>query len=358
MLSRARWTDALLAAGFTAVTPMIIPGSIEDLLGFDVILARAGAAPATDEDLDATLRAHLRDRLPAYMVPASITVIDRIPLSANGKIDRRALVPASAGPGTAASLATDRLQQAVGEVVAEVMQLDHVDPYRSLFELGASSLTLVSLQRLIGEQLGRTLPLQRIFEGPTVAEFAAAIADGQATTSPLVSFGIRREGDERPKLLMMPGIFASVLPTRNGRRGGTGTGCRIGAVAGPGRRGNPDRQHRGSGRLRDRPPARVRAASALPDRRPLLRRPRRARPRPSPARRRRPSTTAGARRHGANLRRFCRPAKRRTGLHRHDFAGLRRCMAARWRHHAMGPARRKRFATQRRRCSRPDCSAR
>ncbi len=208
LLSRARWTELLLAAGFTAVTPLIVPGSIEDLLGFDVILARAGAAPVTDEKLETGLRAQLRDRLPAYMIPAAITVIDRIPLSANGKVDRRALQPVSAGPGTVASLATDRLQQAVGAVVAEVMQLDHVDPYRSLFELGASSLTLVSLQRLIGERLGRTLPLQRIFEGPTVADFAAAIADGQAATSPLVSFGTRRESDERPKLLMMPGMFA------------------------------------------------------------------------------------------------------------------------------------------------------
>jgi thioesterase domain-containing protein/acyl carrier protein len=96
----------------------------------------------------------------------------------------------------------------VTEVVAEVMQQDRIDPDRSLFELGASSLTLVSLQRLLGERIGRTLPLQCIFEAPTAAAFAAGIAHGQAATAALVSFGPRRDADDRPKLLMMPGMFA------------------------------------------------------------------------------------------------------------------------------------------------------
>ena len=67
------------------------------------------------------------------------------------------------------------------------MQLDRVDPQRSLFDLGASSLTLVSLQRLLGERLGRIVPLQRIFETPTVAGFAAEIAKAETASSPLVT---------------------------------------------------------------------------------------------------------------------------------------------------------------------------
>jgi thioesterase domain-containing protein len=233
LLSRGGWSRVLEEAGFTASASPVVTGSLEDMMGYDVILARGdgtmaavspprtdpparispsaqiGTANPTDPALTDTLREHLRARLPAYMVPSSITLIDHVPLSANGKIDRRALVPATAGGTTDTHGASDRLQQEVGVVVAEVMQLDRVDPHRSLFELGASSLTLVSLQRLLGERLGRTVPLQRIFETPTIAGFAAEIGNIQTATSPLVTFDARAtNGDDRPKLVMMPGVFS------------------------------------------------------------------------------------------------------------------------------------------------------
>ncbi|MBN8904603.1 MAG: hypothetical protein J0H57_26600, partial [Rhodospirillales bacterium] len=149
------------------------------------------------------LLAHLRDRLPAYMVPAGLTFIDAVPLSSNGKVDRRALVPTTRAAGATAP--DGALDRAVAAVVAEIMPEVAVDPQRSLFEYGASSLTLVALQRLLGERLGRTLPLQRIFEAPTIAGFARGLAGGDAATSPVVSFG---GAEDRPKLLMMPGMFA------------------------------------------------------------------------------------------------------------------------------------------------------
>jgi thioesterase domain-containing protein len=156
-----------------------------------------------------TLRDYLQARLPAYMVPSTITLIDRVPLSANGKIDRKALVPAAARGGNDPVPVSDRLQQEVGALVAELQQADTVDPHRSLFELGASSLTLVSLQRVLGDRMGRIVPLQRLFEMPTVAGFAAEIAGSQAASSPLVTFVTRTDGeDDRPRLVMMPGVFS------------------------------------------------------------------------------------------------------------------------------------------------------
>jgi pyochelin synthetase len=207
LLSRTGWERALAETGFAAVATVTAPGSLEDLMGFDVIMARADTGARTDGALEEELRTHVRARLPAYMVPASVTFIDRVPLSANGKVDRRALIPAPAAPSSRTSqTASDRLMQQIGAVVAEVMQLAHVDPHRSLFELGATSLTLVSLQRLLGERLGRVIPLQRIFETPTVAGFVAAITTAQATSSALVTFD--RLDDDRPKLILMPGIFS------------------------------------------------------------------------------------------------------------------------------------------------------
>jgi amino acid adenylation domain-containing protein len=209
LLSRTAWGRLLTDAGFTASAIPMLAGSREDMMGYDVILARADApVEAADSALPDTLRDHLRARLPAYMVPTSITLIDQVPLSPNGKIDRRALVPALATTDATGG-ASDRLQQEVGDLVAEVMKLDHVDPNRSLFELGASSLTLVALQRLLGERLGRVVPLQRIFEAPTVAGFATEIGNLQSATSPLVTFDARAaQGDDRPKLVMMPGVFS------------------------------------------------------------------------------------------------------------------------------------------------------
>ena len=209
LLSRAGWTKALQAAGFGAAQPLVVPGSIEDLMGFDVILAQSGSASPVDAALEERLQAHLRERLPAHMVPTTITPIVRIPLSANGKVDRRALVAPTANLDPKAAAASDRLTQEIGALVAEVMQLAHVDSNRSLFELGATSLTLVSLQRLIGTRLGRTIALQRIFEQPTVAGFASEIASRRSVTSAMVSFAASGgASDDRPKLVLMPGVFS------------------------------------------------------------------------------------------------------------------------------------------------------
>jgi pyochelin synthetase len=213
LLTRSAWTRLLQAAGFDSAQALAVPGSIEDLMGFDVILAQLGETAATagvrgDAGLQETLRTWLAERLPAYMVPTTISAIDRIPLSANGKVDRRALVPPAARPDAETTAVSDRLTREIGDLVAGMLNLPTVDPNRSLFELGATSLTLVSLQRLIANRLGRTIGLQQIFERPTVAGFAAEIAGRRSVTTPLITFGARREGDERPKLVLMPAIFS------------------------------------------------------------------------------------------------------------------------------------------------------
>ena len=214
LLSRAAWCEQLEAAGFGPIEVVRADGTVTDMLGFDVLVARAGqaedntVATAAAGTVEA-LRAHVAARLPAYMVPTTISVIDRIPLSANGKVDRRALVPPSIRPLAATQGAPDELQKQVASVVAEVLTLDQIDPHRSLFQLGATSLTLVALQRVLAERLGRVVPLQRLFDQPTVAAFAAEIANQNAATSALVTFNTRLDQqDPRPKLVMMPGVFS------------------------------------------------------------------------------------------------------------------------------------------------------
>ncbi|SFK44601.1 non-ribosomal peptide synthetase [Falsiroseomonas stagni] len=156
------------------------------------------------DELGAALRAHLRQRLPAYMVPASLTPIDHVPLSSNGKVDRKALVPAlrdgaaGQGPGLARDVAAE---------VAAVLGVAVPEPDRSLFELGATSLSLVSIQRRLAERYGRAIPLQAIFARPTVNALAEELQSGRAATSTLVTFGATAD-DRRPRLVLMPGILS------------------------------------------------------------------------------------------------------------------------------------------------------
>ncbi len=186
-----------------AVAPRSADGRQRTLHAFVV---RHGAA--TGGDIAEALAAHLRERLPPYMVPASISLIDRVPLSANGKVDRAALA-ATVRPVASGPAASDRLEEEVAAAVAGLMQLDHIDPHRSLFEIGATSLTLVATQRLLSDRFGRTVPLQRIFEHPTAAGLAAGLANSRALTTPLIRFDRRPEGeDDRPVLVLMPGVLS------------------------------------------------------------------------------------------------------------------------------------------------------
>ncbi|GHD52805.1 hypothetical protein GCM10017083_28680 [Thalassobaculum fulvum] len=209
LLSRDTWNALLAEAGFV---PVATPGAEDSLtgrMGLDVILATVPGAPAAAAGLEERLRAHLADRLPAYMIPQTITALGRLPLSANGKVDRGALqrmVAAAARPRAETGPA-DALEVEVAAVVGELLQQDDCPPDRSLFELGATSLTMVALQRRLSERLGRTVPLQAMFEEPTVRTLARAIADGLGGTHALVTLQPRPD-DTRRRLFMMPGIMS------------------------------------------------------------------------------------------------------------------------------------------------------
>nr|WP_203073874.1 non-ribosomal peptide synthetase [Roseomonas ponticola] len=171
------------------------------------IHALAGGIPAPGQgaaDLGAALRAHLRQRLPAYMVPASLTPIDRVPLSSNGKVDRKALVPKllAGEDGQRQGLARD-----VAADVAAVLGVPVPEADRSLFELGATSLSLVSIQRRLAEHYGRAIPLQAIFARPTVTALVEELQSGRAATNAVVTFG-QAADDRRPRLVLMPGILS------------------------------------------------------------------------------------------------------------------------------------------------------
>ncbi|MGR6915514.1 condensation domain-containing protein [[Actinomadura] parvosata] len=138
-------------------------------------LERRLAAWVTPATVDAAqVRAALRERLPDYMVPAAIGVLEALPLTPNGKVDRAALPVPEAGPAVRVPLATTG-ERLVGEVWAEVLGLAEVWADDDFFALGGHSFAATRVAGRLRERLGAAVPVRLLFEHPVLADLAAAL---------------------------------------------------------------------------------------------------------------------------------------------------------------------------------------
>jgi len=141
-------------------------------------VAEPGAQPAAEE-----LRTFAGERLPDYMVPTTFVMLDSLPLSANGKVDRGAL-PAphadGAAPPAAVVLANDPTVRRVGILVAEILGRESVAANDDLLELGASSVELIRISNLLEQEFGFRPQIEEFYRHSTVAGLAAAIHPQEA----------------------------------------------------------------------------------------------------------------------------------------------------------------------------------
>ena len=123
----------------------------------------------------AALREHLKARLPAYMVPPQLVPLERLPLNANGKIDRQALalMPLEK-PRTIVAPRTPTEQALVG-LWSELLEIEQVSVEEDLFDLGAHSLMAMKALIRIRDAFGLHLALRHLFEHPTIAGLAETI---------------------------------------------------------------------------------------------------------------------------------------------------------------------------------------
>ena len=132
-------------------------------------------------DLATRLHRHLASHLPDYMVPRRITLVPSLPLTANGKIDRQALRPPTVEEAVDTAAQAGRSGE-IQALVAAILAIDAVGAQQNLFDLGATSLHIVRLQRQLAKCYGRAPAVVDLFRLPTVAAIAAWLADEPAAT--------------------------------------------------------------------------------------------------------------------------------------------------------------------------------
>jgi len=131
-------------------------------------------APATSE-----LRAFLKQRLPEYMLPSAFVLLDDLPLSPNGKVDRRALPqPDPMRPKLENRFVAPRtpIEESLVGIWSEVLGLERVGIHDNFFELGGHSLLATRVVARVRSVFQAELPLRSLFESPTVAGLALALA--------------------------------------------------------------------------------------------------------------------------------------------------------------------------------------
>ncbi|SCK55859.1 non-ribosomal peptide synthetase [Streptomyces sp. WMMB 322] len=181
------------------------------------------------EALAAELIELARAEVPGYMVPSSAVLLDALPLTANGKVDRRAL-PA---PGTGRTAAAgeyvaprDELEQRIADVWAELLGVDRVGAHDDFFELGGHSLLATRVTGRLKAALHRDVRVRTLFERPVLAAFAKELKE---TAEPS---GGAPAGSGGPELV------AADRTSRPRRRSGGSTGGDTGSTGGAADSGN------------------------------------------------------------------------------------------------------------------------
>ncbi|GAA2390144.1 hypothetical protein GCM10010404_54210 [Nonomuraea africana] len=183
-----------------AAHPRVTAAAVLALPDADGTRRLAGYAQAAGTDERALLD-FLRERLPGYMVPDRLALLDRLPLSPNGKIDRQALGAVRAAAREATVAPRDDVERRLAAIVAEVLGVDaaQVGVDDRFPDLGGHSLAAARVVAMAAADLGTEVPLHEFLAAPTVAALAGRVRSGFAGRAPLV----RHAGRDRYPLTDM-----------------------------------------------------------------------------------------------------------------------------------------------------------
>ena len=203
----------------------IEPGEIETVLREHPSVREALVIAATEDVADdkrlvayvvgeaggSDFRAYLRGRLPEYMVPAAFVLMDKFPLTANGKINRRAL-PSPDRSTTSDSLTTPRdvLELQLIQIWKEVLRREQIGLRDNFFDLGGHSLLALRLINKVERLVGQKIPLSMLFQGATIEQLAVTLRQRGEKVSEQSLVSIQPEGS-RPPLFLVHSASGNVM---------------------------------------------------------------------------------------------------------------------------------------------------
>nr|MBW4690048.1 AMP-binding protein [Komarekiella atlantica HA4396-MV6] len=164
--------------------------------------------PTNDE-----LRCFLKQKLPDYMIPSSFVILDFLPLTSNGKVDRGGL-PApkqirQEAPATKVT-AQDELELRLTEIWEKILGIQPIGVNENYFDLGGHSLLAVHLFTEIEKTLGENLPLSILYQAPTIEQLANTIRQSRTLASWFSLVAIQPNG-YKPPLFLIHAVFGDVL---------------------------------------------------------------------------------------------------------------------------------------------------
>ncbi len=185
--------------------------------------------------LEPRLRNYLGERLPSYMIPSAFVLLSQMPLTPNGKVNRRELAQLAVGAVTEETYVAPRneIEESVAATWAEVLGVSQVGVQSNFFELGGHSLRATQVISRLNKRFGVELSLRSLFQAPTVAALAekiAAVSGTESTEAVIPIARISRQGNHFPLSFgqlglwffhrLNPGSAAYNIPTSLRLRGG------------------------------------------------------------------------------------------------------------------------------------------
>ncbi|OBF40115.1 hypothetical protein A5719_14620 [Mycolicibacterium peregrinum] len=156
----------------------------------------------------AAVRAQLSQRLPAYMVPSAVVVVDALPLTVNGKLDRRALPVPVYGDAQQYRAPATPTEEIMAGIFAEVLGVERVGVDDSFFDLGGDSLSAMRVIAAANARLGAELAVRVMFDAPTVRSLAAQVGRDESSQE-VVPVEVLKAGDGVPLCCVHDGFGLS-----------------------------------------------------------------------------------------------------------------------------------------------------
>jgi amino acid adenylation domain-containing protein/thioester reductase-like protein len=171
------------------------------------------------------LRAYLKEKLPEYMVPTVFVMMDKFPLTPNGKVDRRALpAPSQDRPELDVPMVepTNEIERDLVQIWSQMLGVVPIGIHDNFFDLGGHSLFIARMMTQVAETFAVNLPLSELFTAPTVAGLAQSILNArqpQSLVDRLNFAQLLADTELDPSIVPeVPGVVGGASPLENGDR--------------------------------------------------------------------------------------------------------------------------------------------